>query len=211
MNYDALIFDLDGTLADTADDIAASVAHAMTGESLPVPSRGTIVGAIGGGVGKLIERLVAEAERRPAVLKAFLRHYGEHLLDRTRLYPGVSETLAALDGAALAVVSNKPEAFTRRILQGLGIAGRFRAVFGGDSLPVRKPDPAVVRAVLAAIGGSRPLLVGDSGTDVRTARNAGIPCCAVTYGYHRPGELDGADHRIGRFDDLVGLVRFESK
>lgn len=206
MHYDPLIFDLDGTLCDTADDIASSVAYAMNAEGLAAPTRQAVVSAIGAGARVLIERLVAEPARRERVLAHFLTHYNEHLLDRTRLYPGVTETLAALRGATLVIATNKPERPSRRIIEGLGIAPFFRAVYGGDTLPVRKPDAAVVRQILSDVGGTRPLLVGDSGTDVETARNAGIPCVAVTYGYSKPGELEGADWRIEEFRELFSIV-----
>ena len=206
MKPDTILFDLDGTLADTAGDIAASVAHAMAASGLTPPRRDTVVAAIGAGVRKLIERLVADASKRDAVLADFLEHYGGHLLDRTRLYPGVAETLAAID-ATCVVVTNKPEAFSRTILDRLGVARFFRAIVGGDSLPVRKPDPAIVGRVLADVGGTRAWLVGDSGTDVATAKAAGIPVVAVTYGYHKPGELDGADWVVDRFSAIAPLLR----
>jgi phosphoglycolate phosphatase len=203
---DTILFDLDGTLADTAGDIAASVAHAMGASGLVPPPREAVVAAIGAGVRKLIERLVGDASKRDAVLAGFLAHYGEHLLDRTRLYPGVAETLAVLD-ATRVVVTNKPEAFSRTILDRLGVARLFRAIVGGDSLPVRKPDPAIVARVLAAVGGTRAWIVGDSGTDVATAKAARIPVVAVTYGYHKPGELDGADWVVDRFEAIAPLWR----
>jgi phosphoglycolate phosphatase len=206
MAYESLIFDLDGTLVDTVDDIAASMGHAMAELGLEAPSRSTVVASVGAGVVKLVERLVAEATKRDAVRAAFTEHYNAHLLDRTRLFPEVAETLAALDGMPMAVLTNKPEGMSRRIIEGLGIARHFRAVCGGDTLPVRKPDPAGARRLLAELGG-KALFVGDSGVDVETARNAGLPCCAATYGYHRPGELDRADYRIDRFGELIRIVR----
>lgn len=220
--YESLIFDLDGTLVDTVDDITASMGYAMAGLGLAVPSRSTVVASVGAGVVKLVERLVADATRRDAVRAAFTEHYNAHLLDRTKLFPEVAETLAALGGIPMAVLTNKPEGMSRRILEGLGIARHFRAVCGGDTLPVRKPDPAGVRRLLAELAllrrptshevGSRAtqggaLFVGDSGVDLETALNAGLPCCAATYGYHKPGELDRADYRIDRFGELLGIVR----
>lgn len=207
MRHDTLIFDLDGTLADTVPDIAASMAHAMAAYGLAVPSPVEVRTAVGAGVTRLVERLVRDASKRKAVQSAFLEHYDRHLLDHTELYPEVASTLATLDEVAMAVVTNKPEGFSRRILEGLGIARHFRALYGGDSLPVRKPDPAALAPALAALGGTRPLLVGDSGIDVETARAAGIPCAAVTYGYHKPGELDGAQYVIDHFAELLAIVR----
>lgn len=202
MKYDLLIFDLDGTLADTADDIASSLERTLARMGRPPVTRAKIIASIGAGVRKLIER-TAPPPVEP-VLEAFLAEYGAHLLDRTRLYPGVVEALGAMPERKV-VLSNKPGGFCKVIVDGLGVASCFEAVYGGDSFPERKPDAAVIRR--AAGGAGRILMVGDSGVDVQTARNAGIPVCAVTYGYHRPGDLDGADFRIDRFDQLLDLVR----
>ena len=207
MRYDALIFDLDGTLADTADDIAESMAKVLTRHDLPPASREDVVRSVGSGVSKLVERLVPVPEKRLAVVASFMVEYDGRLLNRTRLYPEVAETLESLKGVAMGVLTNKPERMTRRILEGLGIAGYFRAVVGGDTLPVRKPDPAVVWRVFSELKTERPLIVGDSGVDLATARSAQMPCCAVTYGYHQPGELDGADYRIDRFGQVLEIVR----
>ena len=103
------------------------------------------------------------------------------------------------------MLTNKPEGMSRKIVDGLGIAAYFEGVFGGDSFPVRKPDPECFRRAVGAA--SRPLMIGDSGTDVQTARNSGAAVCAVTYGYFKPGELDDADYRIDRFSQLLDLLR----
>jgi phosphoglycolate phosphatase len=153
-------------------------------------------------VRKLIERVTTPPIE--PVMEAFLEHYAEHLLDETALYPGVEETLAKLKGRKI-VLSNKPVAMSKVIVEGLGIAKHFEAVYGGDSFPVRKPDPECWK--LATAGASRPVMIGDSGTDVQTAKNAGATAIAVTYGYFKPGELDAADHRIDRFDQLLALLR----
>lgn len=202
VKYDLLVFDLDGTLVDSAPDIAASLERVLGRLGRPPVARPKIVASIGSGVRKLIERTCAPPHE--PVLEAFMAEYGEHLLDQTRPYPGVPETLAALE-ARKVVLSNKPEGLSRRLLEGLGLARHFEAIFGGDSFPVRKPDGAVFR--LAAGRARSPLMVGDSGVDVQTARNAAIPVCLVTYGYFKPGELDGADFKIDRFDELLALVR----
>lgn len=202
MKVDLLVFDLDGTLVDSAPDIAASLERVLARMGrTPVP-RDKIVAAIGSGVRKLIER--TSAPPHEPVVEAFMAEYGEHLLEGTKPYPGVPETLEALSPRKI-VLSNKPEGLSKRLLEGIGLARHFEAIYGGDSFPVRKPDPASFRR---AVGGARsPLLVGDSGIDVETARNARVPICAVTYGYFKPGELDGADFRISRFPELLDLVR----
>jgi phosphoglycolate phosphatase len=202
VNYDLLVFDLDGTLVDSAPDIADSLLRVLARMGRPPISREKVVASIGSGVRKLIER-TSEPPHEP-VLEAFMREYGEHLLDRTRLFPGVAETLAALPGRKI-ILSNKPSGFSRRVVDGLKIAAHFEAVYGGDSFPVKKPDAACFRR--AADGAPRSLMVGDSGVDVETARNAGVPICAVTYGYYKPGELDGADFRIDAFAQLLDLLR----
>lgn len=202
MSYDLLVFDLDGTLVDSAEDISAALRRVLARLGRPPVTHEKVVASIGRGVRKLIER-TSEPPHEP-VVEAFLEEYAAHLLDRTRLYPGVEETLAVLP-ARKVVLSNKPERLCRRIVEGLGIAGRFEAVYGGDSFPTRKPDPSVFRA--AARGARRPLMVGDSGVDLETARASRAAMCAVTYGYAQPGELDGADFAIDRFSRLLEVLR----
>jgi phosphoglycolate phosphatase len=199
---DLLVFDLDGTLCDSAPDISASLRRVLRRMGKPEVSHEQVVQAIGSGVRLLIER--TSPPPHAPVVEAFMAEYAEHLLDETRLYPGVAETLERLPMRKV-VLTNKPVGLARRVVSGLGIEGRFETVFGGDSFPVRKPDPACFRA--AAGDARRPLMIGDSGVDVATGRNAGVKVCAVTYGYHKPGELDGADVRIDRFDQLLGLFR----
>jgi phosphoglycolate phosphatase len=202
MDFDLLVFDLDGTLCDSAPDISASLQRTLARMGREPISHAKVVAAIGSGVRKLIERTTTPPIE--PVMEAFLREYTEHLLDETALYPGVAETLASLPGRKI-VLSNKPESMSKRVVEGLGIAAHFEAVYGGDSFPVRKPDPQCFR--LAVGGAAKPLMIGDSGTDVQTARNSGAAICAVNYGYFKPGELDGADYRIDRFDQLLDLLR----
>ncbi len=202
MKYDLLVFDLDGTLCDSAPDISASLRRTLERMGRAPISHEKVVAAIGSGVRKLIERTTTPPIE--PVMDAFMKEYAEHLLDATHLYAGVAETLDRLQARKI-VLSNKPEAMSKRVVEGLGIARHFDAVYGGDSFPVRKPDPDCWRR---AVGdASRPLMIGDSGTDVQTARNAGAAVVAVTYGYFKPGELDDADFRIDRFDQLLSLLR----
>lgn len=133
-----------------------------------------------------------------------MAEYAAHLLDETRLFPGVADTLDQLPGRKI-VLSNKPEKMSRHVIEGLGIARHFEAVFGGDSFPARKPDAECFRAAVGEA--KRAVMIGDSGVDMQTARNAGVRSVAVTYGYFKPGELDGADFRIERFDQLLDLFR----
>jgi phosphoglycolate phosphatase len=202
VEYDLLVFDLDGTLIDSAPDISASLRRVLVRMGRePIPHE-RVVAAIGSGVRKLIERTTTPPIE--PVMEAFLAEYAEHLTDLTRLFPGVEETLARLPGRKI-ILSNKPEKMSRKVVAELGIASHFEAVYGGDSFPSRKPDAACFRA--AAGPATRALLIGDSGVDMETARNAGVRSVAVTYGYFKPGELDGADFRIDRFDQLLDLLR----
>lgn len=202
MAYDLLVFDLDGTLIHSAPDIVASLQRVQKRLGRPVLSDARIVDAIGKGVRQLIEK-TSEPPHEP-VLEAFMAEYAEHLLDLTRLYPDVAEILPALPGRKI-ILSNKPEALSKKVIDGLGLAKHFDAVYGGDSFPTRKPDAACFRQAVGAA--RRPLMIGDSGVDVLTARNAGAPVVAVTYGYAKPGELDAADHRIDGFAQLIDLLR----
>jgi len=184
------IFDLDGTLVDSLDDLHASVNHALAAVGLPPRSREEVHRFIGEGARVLIERAVApEAHLVEPALAAWRPHYEAHCLDRTRAYPGL-EALLAGSGRALAVHTNKPGAMARKILAGLGLLPRFAAVVGGDEAP-RKPDPTGVREIMARVGATadETIFVGDSRIDAATARAAGVPLVAVTWGLSPRAEL----------------------
>jgi phosphoglycolate phosphatase len=187
------IFDLDGTLVDSLDDLHASVTHALASVGLPPRSRDEVRAFIGEGARVLVERAVAPRGHllEPA-LAAWWAHYEAHCLDRTRPYPGI-EALLAGSRRALAVHTNKPGRLARKILAGLGLLPRFAAVIGGDEAP-RKPDPGGVRELLARVGAApgETLFVGDSRVDVETARRAGVALVAVTWGLGSRPELEGA-------------------
>jgi phosphoglycolate phosphatase len=187
------IFDLDGTLVDSVDDLAASVNHALAALGLPPRGRDEIRGFVGEGARLLLSRAVAPRDEllEPA-LALWHEHYDAHCLDRTRLFPGVEAALAGA-GRALAVHTNKPGALARKILAGLGVAGRFAAIVGGDEAP-RKPDPTGTLEIMARVGAgpSDTLFVGDSRVDAATARAAGVALVAVTWGLGSRAELAGA-------------------
>ncbi|MBI4564304.1 MAG: HAD-IA family hydrolase [Planctomycetes bacterium] len=209
MRYRLVFLDLDGTLVDSGADIAASLNAAFQAEGLPERPERIIIDAIGGGLPVLVERTAgsAPAEKKQAVLRRVIAHYGEHLLDRTTLFPGVRETLEALR-AVKVVVTNKPEAHTRKLLEGLNVAHLFDRLYGGDTLPVRKPDPAALLDGMARYGvaPADALMVGDSGVDIETAAKAGVDSCAVTYGYSKPGELTGAKYCVQKFSEIRDLI-----
>jgi len=212
--YRHVAFDLDGTLIDSRADIAAGVNHVLRSFDLAEIDVATVSQYVGEGARVLIERALGPG--RQALVERgfehFVVYYDRHLLDATRPYPGIPEALAALadDGVALSVLTNKPVAMTRSILAGLGLAPRFVAVLGGDSLPVRKPDPtglAQLRA-LTATPREQMLLVGDSDIDVRTARAAHVAFCGVTWGFGSYAvRAANAEHLIDHPEELVALVR----
>ncbi len=191
-----VIYDLDGTLVDSRDDIADTV-NAMLGRlSLPQLDPRAIYGFIGEGAERLIRRsLGAVNEGRHAEAAPIWREeYAKRLLARTRLYPGVAELLR-LPPDARAVLTNKPGGFAREILEGLGVAAAFRAVLGGDEMP-RKPAPEGLLRLCAKlqVEPTEALLVGDSGVDLATGQAAGIRVCAVTWGLGERAALASADY-----------------
>ena len=207
-----VIFDLDGTLADSKKDLCRSVNHVRGRFDLAPVGETTIAGMIGNGPGALIERALehrASEDRVRAGLEMFLAYYGDHMLDETDLYPGVRETLDRLAECHLAVLTNKPYRFSCRMLDGLGIYDRFAAVYGGNSFPVKKPDPTGVHRIVAETGArvESTWMVGDSSVDVMTGRRAGVTTCGVTYGY-APESLEEhpPDFLIDSIDQLERLI-----
>jgi phosphoglycolate phosphatase len=190
-----VVFDLDGTLIDSAGDLAASVNAAL--ERLapgtpPVPPE-RVRTFIGDGAGTLVARTLAAAGvdiTTEQALPVFLECYSARLLETTALYPGVAEALDALRDRRLAVLTNKPGDMSRTILAGLGVAGRFARICGAGDVPAKKPDPAGLQMLLAeaGVGPQAAVLVGDSAIDVRTGRAAGVRTVGVTYGLD-PGSL----------------------
>jgi phosphoglycolate phosphatase len=199
------VLDLDGTLLDTLDDLAASVNAALQAVGRPPRPRHEIERFVGEGARRLLERAVApHGELAEAALAAWWRHYDVHCLDRTRAFPGLPELLTR-SGRRLAVHTNKPGKAARRIFAGLGLLERFAIVTGGDEAP-RKPDPAGTLEIMRRLG-ARPedtVFIGDSPTDVRTARNAGVTMVAVTWGF-RPREELRAAGAVHLVDTVAGL------
>ncbi len=209
-----IVYDLDGTHADTAEDLVATLNWVLGREGLAplkVESAGSLVGA---GARALIKRGFAASGRmlEPLALEAsfadFLEHYNAHIVDRTRLYPGVDKALTtfARAGWRQAVCTNKIEGSAKLLITRLGIAERFAFICGQDTFGVGKPDPTPLLKTIAASGGAseRAIMVGDSLTDIKTARAAGLPVVAVDFGYSDVpvGEL-GPDRVISHFDELA--------
>jgi phosphoglycolate phosphatase len=213
MNGATIVFDLDGTLIDTAPDLIDTLNIVFAREGLPPVPYETARTLIGGGARAMIVRgleaegrtvLPAELER---LFRDFLAHYSEHIADRSRPFPGLTDALDTLaaTGSRLAVCTNKLEHLSVLLLKQLGLAHRFAVICGQDTFGVQKPDPEVLRRTIAAAGGTlrNAIMIGDSLTDIRTARAADVPVIAVDFGYtDRPVSELGPDRIISRFTDL---------
>lgn len=217
MTASTIIFDLDGTLIDTAPDLVDTLNVIFVREGAPPVPYETARNLIGGGVRTLIERgLAAEGiavtpARIEQLFADFIAHYSEHIADRSRPFPGVIDTLdkLAADGFRLAVCTNKLERLSLLLLTELKLVKRFAAICGQDTFGVQKPDPEVLRRTVAAAGGSLPhsIMIGDSATDIRVARAAGIPVVAVDFGYsERPVAEFSPDRIISHFAQLPAAI-----
>lgn len=204
----AIIFDLDGTLVDSAPDIHAAANRMLEEQGQPPLPLTVIKSFIGNGVAVLVARVKAHchlAAPHEALLERFMHHYNAEPVTLTRLYPNVAESLAALadSGHRLGLCTNKPAAPARHILESFGIAGHFAALVGGDSLPQRKPDPAPLRAALSDLGGGPALFVGDSEVDAETAEASALPFVLFTLGY-RKSDITAIRHDAA-FADFAAL------
>ena len=204
-----LIFDLDGTLIDSAPDIRAAVNRMLAGEGLEPLDLPTVTDFVGNGMPKLVERVMAvkgiDPARHKALTQVTLDHYNAAPSALTRPYPGVPQALAALEAAGhrLALCTNKPEAPARAILADLGLSRHFPVVIGGDTLTVRKPDPAPALECVKAMGGGDAAFIGDSEVDAETAEAAGLPFYLFTEGY-RKSPVSALPHRAA-FSDFAAL------
>jgi phosphoglycolate phosphatase len=212
----ALIFDLDGTLADTAPDLLGATNAVLAARGRPLLDLGHLRHMVGFGAGALIAQAmeasgapVTEAEMPPLV-EIFLAHYRAHIADGTRLFPQVPQTLAALKaaGARLGVLTNKPQALTDLLLPRLGLDGLFAAVYGAGRQSYTKPDPRIFHEVVADCGGGPAVMIGDSITDLNTARTASVPCILMSYGFTPVPARDlGADLVLDDFAALPQALR----
>ena len=207
-----LIFDLDGTLIDSKQDLIHSV-NAMLRElgRAELPAE-TISGYIGHGAPKLVARAMGNGcteEERQRALQFFLSYYEEHKMDTTCAYPGVPETLEKLAKVPMAVLTNKPVRISVRILDSMGLSKYFRAIYGGTSFETKKPDPLGAKTILRELRAEprEALLVGDSEVDVQTARNAGMLAATVNYGFGvHDREAHPADMYLDRFAELATVL-----
>jgi phosphoglycolate phosphatase len=212
-----LVFDLDGTLVDTAPDLIDTLNSTLTRHDLPPVRFDAARPLIGGGARGMIERALA-AEGRDCstagvdeLYAAFVAHYAEHIADRSRPFPGVEPVLDRLDAAGyrLAVCTNKLEWLATRLLEAVGLSRHFAAICGQDTFGIQKPNPQMFRATVMRAGGEprRGVMIGDSPTDVRTARAAAVPIVAVDFGYTDvPIASLGPDRVISSFAQLPAAI-----
>ncbi len=212
-----LVFDLDGTLIDTAQDLVATLNVILTREGLEAQPFGSAVSMVGHGARVLIERgLAANGVTREAAIvdrmfDEYIAHYSDHIADLSRPYPGLITALDtfAADGWILAVCTNKLEHLSRQLLGRLELTDRFAAICGADTFLARKPDPIALTETIKRAGGSieAALMVGDSKTDIDTAKAASIPVVAVDFGYTPvPVTELGPDAVISHYDELGEAV-----
>ncbi len=212
IRFRTVVFDLDGTLADTAPDLTAALNHALRELGRPRIPAEDVRHMVGHGARALLRKgLAATGECTEELIEQgfpiFIDYYEAHIADHSQPFEGVEKALAALEaaGVKIAICTNKLEGLTHRFLAAMGWEGRFAAIVGGDTLPVRKPDPAPLFEAIARAGGIGPAaFVGDSITDTDTAKAAGIPCVALSFGFSdRPAIELGADRLIDHWDELI--------
>ena len=212
-----LVFDLDGTLADTACDLVSTLNVILAREGLSGVEFAQARAMVGGGARLLIERgllahgITAGEARLDEMLADFLAYYEAHIADETALFPGVATALDRFEAAGFtfAVCTNKVEHPSMLLLTALGIASRFRAICGKDTFAVSKPNGGALLHTIARAGGDRgrTVMIGDSKTDIDTARNAGVPVVAVNFGYtSEPVDTFKPDRVIGHYDELWDAV-----
>ena len=218
----ALLFDLDGTLVDSAPDLTTAVNRMLADQGGRAVQEAQVRQWIGNGARRLVARAMAGQRHVDAdppgteiAFEHFLRHYRDCLYDQTRLYPGVAEALSRLQamGLSLGIVTNKPGAFTQPLLKAMGLADFMAVSVSGDTLPVKKPDPAPLRhaAERLDVGVDHCWFVGDSRADADAAAAAGMPMIRVPWGY--PGDADAfaahPDLPVMTFEELVDQVERE--
>ena len=217
MTLHALIFDLDGTLVDTAPDLHAATNHVLSLIDRPPISMEKLRAFVGHGAMNLIERGVAatgdpiDQATLKRLHKTFLEYYGDNISTHSRLFDGLPALLdkAASQGLKMGVCTNKIEKLSYKLLTEIGIMDKFNAVVGGDTLPIMKPNPEPYLEAVKRLGidPADSLMFGDSETDIRTAQNTGVPVIAVTFGYTaQPVEMFNPTHVINHYDEAWSIV-----
>ena len=195
-SFQLFVFDFDGTLVDTQKDIADSVNRALEELGLATRDRETLFTFIGKGVDHLMTRSLAGTafDDLPRAVDAFMRHYDEHLMDQTGLFPNCRDALDHFSGTPKTILSNKPTSFITRILDALDCRAPFETIIGGDLMAAKKPDPAGLRHIMEQhrVRPEATLMVGDSLVDIETGKRAGVKTCGVTYGHAGRASLETA-------------------
>jgi phosphoglycolate phosphatase len=216
----ALIFDLDGTLADTSPDLLGATNAVLAARKRPLLDLAHLRHLVGFGARALIDQAFAASgapvteDEMPGLVDIFLAHYRAHIADGTRLFPHVAETLESLkaQGARLGVLTNKPQELTDPLLPLLGLDGLFAAIYGAGRKPYTKPNPRIFHDVVTDLsngsgGGGPAVMIGDSITDLNTARAAGAPCILMSYGFTPvPASELGADIVLDDFAQLPDAI-----
>jgi len=215
-----LIFDLDGTLADTGRDIADAINYAVEYFGQRRYSVEEAKSMVGAGISSLLESLIAPLEggdspgAKELVTKRFVEYYSQHLLDNSFAYPKVKETLAALGSYKKVVLTNKREKFSKQILDGMGLLDYFDLVWGSDNVREKKPSPVPVLDLMKKFNvyEKETVIIGDSNYDVEAGKAANINVIGVTYGFRSREFLEGSDFIIDGFDELLMIMqRLNSK
>jgi len=209
-----IIFDLDGTLVDSIVDLTNALNYATEPSGLEKLTAQQTKQLVGEGITKLIENLLGpdRLAMHADMLGRFMDYYSSHLIEYSKPYPGVIETLASLCDYKKAVVSNKREILSREVLQGLGLLPFFDLVLGSDSAGAKKPSPAPLLKVMQILSCAprETMIIGDSNFDIEAGKSAGTTTCAVTYGYRDVSLLQDADIIINKFSDIPGVLRGRS-
>lgn len=213
-----IVYDLDGTLVDTQEDITASANHMLAQLGRPPAAVDQVRQGVGRGIAYLVAQCLGGEEDPELLAKAmrlYRAHYAEHMLDRSRLFPGARDVLEHFKDRRQAVLTNKPNPYSRELLRGLGVDGYFTEIIGGgdDGLP-KKPDPAALLGLMerAAAVPERTLFIGDSPVDVETGKRAGVMTVAVAHGFCDAEDVleAGPDRFAGDFGVLLALALGEA-
>ncbi|MDZ4184712.1 MAG: HAD-IA family hydrolase [Desulfuromonadales bacterium] len=205
MSYAPILFDLDGTLVDSVADLATGINLLRSELNLPPLTIQAVRTCVGDGATMLVRRALGDDLFTPAHLQRFLILYGQHLAEATTLYPGIQSCLDRLIDRPLAVVTNKPYQQTIDLLDALDLTRYFPVIIGGDSCPVKKPDPTPIKVALHRLGATteKAIMIGDHHTDLKSGQAAGLDVCFCTWGF---GD-DGGCTPTHRVDNAVELLQ----
>jgi len=210
MTIKLIMFDLDGTLVNTAQDITDALNFAIKPYDMKILTVEDTIQLIGEGISRLVEKIlsVENMHLKSEIMNRFLEYYSEHLIEHSKEYPHVKETLENLTTVKKAVISNKREDLSKRLLEELGLSEYFDLIIGSDTAGERKPSAVPVLYIISRLGLSpeESIIVGDSNYDIEAGEKAGVKTVAVTYGYRSRESLLGADYIIDDIRELVPMV-----